>query len=36
MDRGDLPFVLIGRSRRVPRRALLQLAMKGLVGRPVG
>ena len=40
MDRGELPFVKLGRSRRIPRRALVELAareMRGgtnLVGRP--
>jgi excisionase family DNA binding protein len=33
MARGDLPFVKIGRSRRIPRRALVELAAKNLVGR---
>ena len=40
MDQGELPFVKLGRSRRIPRRALVQLATRGLrggtnlVGRP--
>ena len=40
MDRGELPFVKLGRSRRIPRRALVALAARGLrggtnlVGRP--
>lgn len=31
MGRGDLPFVRIGRCRRIPRMALLQFAARGLV-----
>jgi excisionase family DNA binding protein len=30
MDAGDLPFVLLGRSRRIPRRALVELAARHL------
>ena len=26
MDRGELPFVKLGRSRRIPKRALVELA----------
>jgi excisionase family DNA binding protein len=33
MGRGELPFVKIGRSRRIPRRALIELAARNLVGR---
>jgi excisionase family DNA binding protein len=33
MARGDLPFVKLGRSRRIPRRALVDLAAKNLIGR---
>jgi len=33
MDRGELPFVKIGRSRRIPRRALVELAARNLVDR---
>ena len=32
MERGELPFVKIGRSRRIPRRALVQLAARGIRG----
>jgi excisionase family DNA binding protein len=30
MDRGQLPFVKLGRARRIPRRALLALAAVNL------
>ena len=33
MDRGDLPWVHIGRGRYIPRRALIQLAVDGLKWR---
>jgi excisionase family DNA binding protein len=32
MDAGQLPFVRIGRTRRIPRRALVRLLVSGLVG----
>ncbi len=32
MDRGELAFVKLGRSRRIPRRALVELAASGLQG----
>ncbi len=32
MDRGELPYVKLGRSRRIPRRALVELAASGLRG----
>ena len=32
MDAGKLPFTKIGRSRRIPRRALVELAAAGLRG----
>ena len=32
MERGELPFVKLGRSRRIPRRALVELAARGLRG----
>ena len=32
MDGGLLPYVKLGRSRRVPRRALVELAAGGLRG----
>ena len=32
MDQGELRFVKIGRSRRVPRRAVVELALSGLQG----
>jgi excisionase family DNA binding protein len=35
LDRGLLPSIKIGKSRRVPHRAVLELATKGLVDRPV-
>ena len=31
MGRGELSFVKIGRCRRVPRRAVVELATRGLV-----
>jgi excisionase family DNA binding protein len=33
MGRGELQFVKLGRSRRVPRRALIELAAANIVGR---
>lgn len=32
MDSGDLPYVKIGRARRIPRKALVEFAARGLVG----
>lgn len=32
MDRGELPFVKLGRSRRVPKRALQEIARQRLQG----
>ncbi len=32
MDHGKLAFVKLGRSRRIPRRALVELAARGLRG----
>ena len=32
MDNGELQFVKLGRSRRVPRRAVVELAARGLRG----
>ena len=32
MDHGELAFVKLGRSRRIPRRALVELAARGLRG----
>jgi excisionase family DNA binding protein len=32
MDRGELPFAKIGRSRRIPRRAVVELAAQHLRG----
>ena len=32
MNEGELQFVKIGRSRRVPRRAVTELAARGLQG----
>jgi excisionase family DNA binding protein len=34
MASGALPFVKIGKSRRVPRRAVFELAVRGLVTAP--
>ena len=34
MSRGVLPYVKIGKARRIPHRAVLELAAKGLVTRP--
>lgn len=31
MDRGDLPFVMVGKRRRIPRKALMDYAQKNLV-----
>jgi excisionase family DNA binding protein len=33
MDRGDLPYCKIGGARRIPRKALVELAEKNLVAR---
>lgn len=33
MDRGELPWVHIGRGRYIPRRALMELALDGLKWR---
>jgi excisionase family DNA binding protein len=33
MDAGELRYVKIGRSRRIPRRSLIELAAKNLVGQ---
>lgn len=33
MERGELPYVKIGRSRRLPRQALKEFAAQRLVGR---
>lgn len=32
MDQGELPFTKIGRSRRIPKRACIELAAKNLRG----
>ena len=32
MARGELAYVKLGRSRRIPRRALVELAARNLVG----
>ena len=32
MDNGELKFAKLGRSRRIPRRALIDLAASGLQG----
>jgi excisionase family DNA binding protein len=32
MDAGELPFVKIGRSRRIPHRALIEFAARNLTG----
>ena len=32
MERGELPWVKLGRARRIPRRAVTQLAACGLRG----
>jgi excisionase family DNA binding protein len=32
MDRGELAFVKLGRSRRIPKRALIELAARELRG----
>lgn len=33
MEQGTLPYVKIGRSRRIPRKALSELAASNLVGK---
>lgn len=32
MERGDLPYVRIGAARRIPRKALVALALSNLTG----
>lgn len=32
MDRGELPFVEVGRARRIPKRSVLQFAAQALEG----
>ena len=32
MENGELAFVKIGRSRRIPRRGVVELAVRGLRG----
>ncbi len=32
MEQGELPFVKLGRSRRIPKRAIVELAARGLRG----
>ncbi len=32
MEAGDLAYVKIGRARRIPRRALIELAARNLTG----
>jgi len=32
MERGDLAYVKIGRARRIPRRAVIELAARNLTG----
>ena len=34
MERGELPFVKLGRSRRIPHRVVVELAARHLVRRP--
>ena len=36
MDKGHVPFVKIGRSRRIPKRALVEFAARGLRGGVTG
>jgi len=36
MDQGVLPYVKFGRARRIPRRALIELAARNLQGRGNG
>jgi excisionase family DNA binding protein len=33
MDQGQLPYVKIGKSRRIPRRAMLNLAVNNLINK---
>lgn len=35
MDSGELPFVRLGRARRIPRRAVLEFAASRLTGGQV-
>jgi excisionase family DNA binding protein len=32
MDRGQLPFIKVGRARRIPKRAVVQFAAQALEG----
>jgi excisionase family DNA binding protein len=32
MERGDLPYIKLGGARRIPRRALMQLLERNLIG----
>jgi excisionase family DNA binding protein len=32
MDRGELPYVKFGKSRRIPRKALIEFAKRNLIG----
>ena len=32
MGQGELPFLKIGRARRIPHRALVEFAARGVVG----
>jgi excisionase family DNA binding protein len=36
MERGELVYTKIGRSRRIPRKALVELAARNLVGNGNG
>lgn len=36
MDAGRLPYVKIGKSRRIPKRALRDFAAENLIGGPDG
>jgi excisionase family DNA binding protein len=35
MERGELPYCKLGRRRLIPRRALVEMAARGLVGQSV-
>jgi excisionase family DNA binding protein len=36
MERGELPYVKLGKSRRVPHRAVVEFAARNVVTRPGG
>jgi excisionase family DNA binding protein len=36
MDKGELPYARFGRSRRIPRRALVEFAARSIVPQAAG